>query len=107
MTIQVHGASTRSRRAFASCPFVSGSTMLKALALSLLLTAFLVASASGQTNWKLVWSDEFNGPQGAAPDPTKWVYKTVPGSFPKCLLHFCSRGWFHSPPKVVASGLTI
>ena len=76
MTIQVHGASTRSRHAFVSCP-----TMLKTLALSLLLMTFLVAGASGQTNWKLVWSNEFNGPQGAAPDPTKWAYETVPGSF--------------------------
>jgi beta-glucanase (GH16 family) len=23
--------------------------------------------------WKLVWSDEFNGPQGAPPDPNKWT----------------------------------
>src|ERR1017187_7272610 len=23
-------------------------------------------------NWKLVWSDEFNAPNGSAPDPSKW-----------------------------------
>lgn len=25
-------------------------------------------------NWQLAWSDEFNGPSGASPDATKWVY---------------------------------
>jgi len=53
--------------------------MLKTLVLSLLLTTFLVAGASGQTNWKLLWSDEFNGPYGP-PDSTKWAYETVNGS---------------------------
>ena len=24
--------------------------------------------------WTLVWSDEFDGPAGTAPDSTKWVY---------------------------------
>lgn len=75
MTTQVHAASTRSRHAFVSCP-----TMLKTLALSLLLTTFLVASASGQTTWKLFWSDEFNGPQGGAFDPSKWKFETVNGA---------------------------
>jgi len=31
-------------------------------------------SASGQGTWTLVWSDEFNGADGSAPDPTKWTY---------------------------------
>jgi beta-glucanase (GH16 family) len=26
--------------------------------------------------WKLVWSDEFQRPDGSAPDPTKWSYET-------------------------------
>jgi beta-glucanase (GH16 family) len=26
--------------------------------------------------WTLVWSDEFNGPDGSAPDPSKWTYDT-------------------------------
>ena len=29
------------------------------------------ASASG---WTLAWSDEFNGPDGSPPDPSKWTY---------------------------------
>src|SRR5690242_18336104 len=24
--------------------------------------------------WNLVWADEFNGPDGSAPDPKKWRY---------------------------------
>jgi beta-glucanase (GH16 family) len=54
----------------------------------LLAIAFLVAEsllvavgASAQAlpdylqdgKWKLTWSDEFNGPDGSAPDPSKWV----------------------------------
>lgn len=35
---------------------------------------FAAASAPAQTSWKLVWSDEFNGPAGSPPDPTKWNY---------------------------------
>ncbi len=26
------------------------------------------------SNWKLIWSDEFNGPANAAPDASKWTY---------------------------------
>ena len=35
---------------------------------------FAAASASAQTSWKLLWSDEFNGPAGSQPDATKWNY---------------------------------
>ncbi len=28
----------------------------------------------GRQPWKLVWGDEFNGPNGSAPDPTHWTY---------------------------------
>lgn len=28
----------------------------------------------GQEPWTLVWSDEFNSPNGSAPDPAKWTY---------------------------------
>ena len=36
----------------------------------------LMGAASAQTTvgWQLVWSDEFNGTAGSAPDPTKWNY---------------------------------
>ena len=32
------------------------------------------ASKSGGPGWKLVWSDEFNAPDGSPPDPKKWTY---------------------------------
>jgi len=36
--------------------------------------ALLAATASAQTAWQLVWSDEFNGPAGSLPDPANWNY---------------------------------
>jgi beta-glucanase (GH16 family) len=41
------------------------------------VAALLVFVAAGTMHkrpqaWKLSWSDEFNGPDGAAPDPAKW-----------------------------------
>src|SRR5437870_179565 len=45
---------------------------------SLLSLLILLAptAAFGQTTsgWKLVWNDEFNGPVGSPPDPSKWNY---------------------------------
>ncbi len=35
---------------------------------------FAAASAPAQTSWKLLWSDEFNGPAGSQPDATYWTY---------------------------------
>jgi beta-glucanase (GH16 family) len=32
------------------------------------------AAAQSGGRWKLVWSDEFNGPAGSPPDPAKWNY---------------------------------
>ena len=43
------------------------------------IAVFLLAlstSASAQQMRKLVWADEFNGPQGAAVDSTKWAFDT-------------------------------
>jgi beta-glucanase (GH16 family) len=40
----------------------------------LLALAITLAPLHAQTHWKLVWSDEFNGAAGAAPDSTKWTY---------------------------------
>ena len=28
------------------------------------------------SSWALTWSDEFNGPDGSAPDPTKWIVES-------------------------------
>jgi len=34
------------------------------------------ATSTPSTAWSLVWSDEFNGANGTAPDPTKWSFET-------------------------------
>ena len=31
-------------------------------------------AAQAPSGWKLLWSDEFNGPRGQLPDSTKWTY---------------------------------
>lgn len=43
------------------------------LARTLALLA-LALPALGATDWKLVWSDEFDGPAKTLPDATKWAY---------------------------------
>jgi beta-glucanase (GH16 family) len=45
-------------------------TLIRALAVA----AALAGSAAAQDGWKLVWSDEFDGPARSAPDATKWTY---------------------------------
>lgn len=37
-------------------------------------TKQLTARASSKSQWVLTWSDEFNGPNGAPPDPAKWTF---------------------------------
>jgi beta-glucanase (GH16 family) len=34
----------------------------------------LLPASAAPPLWHLVWSDEFNGPPGAPPDPSKWAY---------------------------------
>lgn len=34
------------------------------------------ADNSPNSDWKLVWSDEFNQPDGSLPDPAKWSFET-------------------------------
>ena len=43
-------------------------------AATLLLFEASLASARTSSGWKLVWSDEFNGPAATPPDATKWNY---------------------------------
>jgi len=58
-------------------------------AIILLAGAGGVASAAAQAStptaaapaWKLVWSDEFNGPNGSAVDASKWVSETGGGGW--------------------------
>src|SRR5436305_1248062 len=45
-------------------------------------TGMATATATGQASpWKLVWSDEFNGPRGAPPDPNKWTHEIGGGGW--------------------------
>jgi beta-glucanase (GH16 family) len=53
---------------------VRAVTTFLALGLSLVATAQEPASPAKDAKWKLVWSDEFNGPTGSAVDPSKWVF---------------------------------
>ena len=38
------------------------------------LVAATIAPAQVTSGWKLVWSDEFNAPEGTPPDPVNWNY---------------------------------
>lgn len=53
---------------------------VKASAVGVLLFTAIAALASNPVSssgkWKLVWSDEFVGPAGGAPDPSKWNYES-------------------------------
>jgi beta-glucanase (GH16 family) len=62
--------------------------MLAGLRFVLLLVAaalLFVPAASAQTNWVLVWSDEFNGPAGpftpTSSNNTRWTFETGKGVF--------------------------
>ena len=45
--------------------------MMKALPVLIICIAALLVQ---DTKWTQVWADEFNGPAGSAPDPSKWTY---------------------------------
>ena len=40
----------------------------------LLVLAGIPINAAGRDQWRLVWSDEFDGPAGTLPDAGKWTY---------------------------------
>jgi beta-glucanase (GH16 family) len=40
-----------------------------------------VSAQSANTNWMLTWSDEFDAPDGSAPDPKKWTTETGGGGW--------------------------
>src|SRR5206468_5943992 len=41
----------------------------------------IAVNAAPPTVWSLVWSDEFNGPSGAAVDATKWTAEVGGGGW--------------------------
>lgn len=61
----------------------------RAASLCAVLLAFLAAGSSAQEkkvpasrrDWRLVWSDEFNGPDGSLPDARKWSFVTGGNGF--------------------------
>jgi beta-glucanase (GH16 family) len=55
--------------------------------------AVLAAPKPAAAQWTLVWSDEFNGANGAFPDATKWTYDTGGGGFGNGELQtYCAPG---------------
>ena len=64
-----------------------------ALALIGAAIAVLAAPKPANAQWTLVWSDEFNGLNGVAPDPSKWTYDTGGGGFGNGELQiYCAPG---------------
>src|ERR1039458_2053975 len=62
------------------CPFPTRPATLAALLFCLALPG-PPARAQPATGWSLVWSDEFNQPDGSPPDATKWTYDTGGGGW--------------------------
>jgi beta-glucanase (GH16 family) len=58
-------------------------TLTRACLVLLAVGTTLVAQspATPNPNWRLTWSDEFNGPNGSSPDPTKWTYDIGGGGY--------------------------
>ena len=55
--------------------------------------------------WTLVWSDEFNGASGAAPDPAKWRYDTGGGGWGNNELQvYCAPGSNTAPCSATPNG---
>ena len=50
-----------------------------ALCAGLLLLS--VAAAAAAPTWTLTWSDDFNGANGVAADPTRWTYDVGGGGW--------------------------
>jgi beta-glucanase (GH16 family) len=71
---------------------------LPAIAWLLLCSGGVSASSSPGTTasnpqWTLVWSDEFNGPNGSSPDPTQWTFDTGGNGWGNNELEYYTRRW--------------
>jgi len=62
-------------KSFLSAPRVAQQAGARLWLLGIVALLFLAQSATAQ-DWGLVWSDEFNGPAGSAPDPSIWKFET-------------------------------
>jgi beta-glucanase (GH16 family) len=69
------GESSR-QRPETDTPFLPSTFLAVAAVMALALSGKSAGAQSAPegTSWRLVWSDEFNGPDGSAPDPKKWTY---------------------------------
>lgn len=47
----------------------------------LLVAVFVALPLFAASDWKLTWSDEFNGPANTLPDPAKWTYDLGAGGW--------------------------
>jgi beta-glucanase (GH16 family) len=63
---------------------------LKFLAAIPLVLLLVGRPAHAQTNWTLVWSDEFNGAAGAAPDASIWTFKDKGKNYNNELEIYCA-----------------
>ena len=52
------------------------AAMLASVACCVPCLAQVAASTLSEAGWKLLWSDEFNQPNGSAPDQAKWTAAT-------------------------------
>jgi beta-glucanase (GH16 family) len=65
----VSGKGAMNRQTSVSLAIIAGTFLLVSCAASI---AFDPSDPPGARPWTLVWSDEFTGPNGSAPDPAKW-----------------------------------
>jgi beta-glucanase (GH16 family) len=49
--------------------------------IEVLLFCLLAVPLRAASDWKLIWSDEFNGEANSPPDPTKWTYDLGDGGW--------------------------
>ncbi|HXM34898.1 MAG TPA: glycoside hydrolase family 16 protein [Pyrinomonadaceae bacterium] len=63
--------------------------------------------AADPTVWSLVWSDEFNGPEGSAVDPSKWTAEVGPWPYNNELEYYTARpdNAYHSGGSLVIKAI--
>lgn len=55
---------------------ICGALLAISICCILVFRSEMVPVQAAQSQWKLVWSDEFNGVDGSQPDLSKWVFVT-------------------------------
>ena len=72
-------------------------TLKYLLSMAMMLMSLLLAPMASAQNWKLVWSDEFNGPAGSAPSGADWSFVTGKNNANGELEFYCPPGSNTSP----------